>query len=275
MQKEIFFHVGLGKTATTYLQYKVFPKLKGIYYIQRTSYKKSLQLIEQSAQQKIFVSNEFDQQLEQEAKWFSAKHPDARVIIVFRRHDSWIASQYRRLVKNGFSKPFIDFFDIEQDNGAWKHSDLNYFSKIQIIEKYFTHKPLVLFYEDMKRDTFAFIDSIARYTGTTYNKADISLHSVHRSYNEKQLKIFRQLSKALFHYDIPRARQPVLKWMQRIFKQSIQYPLLYLALLVPERFVRKEPLIPQEQLQRIRAHFEDDWQRCVEYAKGSNPARPN
>ncbi len=270
MQKEIFFHVGLGKTATTYLQYKVFPKLKGIYYIQRTRYKKSLKLIEQSAQQKIFVSNEFDQQLEKEAKWFSTRHPDAKVLIVFRRHDSWIASQYRRLVKNGFSKPFNDFFDIEHDRGVWKHSDLDYFSKIQIIEKYFTHKPLVLFYEDMKRDPFTFIDAIAHYTGTTYDKADISLDSVHRSYNEKQLKIFRQLSKRLFYFDIPRAQQPVLKWLQRISKQSIQYPLLYLALLIPERFVSKEPLIPEEQLQCIRQHFADDWQRCIDYAKKNN-----
>lgn len=271
MQKQIFFHVGLGKTATTYLQYKVFPKLQGIQYIQRTRYRNSLRIIEQSPHEKIFVSNEFDQQLEREAKWFSAKHPDARVILVFRRHDSWIASQYRRFVKNGFYKYFIDFFDMDNDRGLWKHADLNYFVKIQIIEKYFTHKPLVLFYEDMQRDTFAFIDAIARYTGTTYSRDAVSLNSVHRSYNEKQLKIFRALSKVLFRFDIPQARQPVLRWLQRIAKQGIQYPLLYAALLAPDSFVSKEPLIPQEQLQRIRAHFADDWQRCAEYAKKNNP----
>ena len=31
-EKEVFFHVGLGKTATTYLQYQFFPKLRGIHY---------------------------------------------------------------------------------------------------------------------------------------------------------------------------------------------------------------------------------------------------
>lgn len=269
--KEIFFHVGLGKTASTYLQYQVFPKLKGIYYIQRTRYKSSLQIIEQTVHRRIFVSNEFDQQLEKEAKWFSAKHPEAKVIIVFRRHDSWIASQYRRFVKNGFSKPFKDFFDIENDNGKWKQSDLNYFDKIKIIEQYFINKPLVLFYEDMKRDTFGFVNTIAQFTGTTFEKDEISLAPVHRSYNEKQLKVFRQLSKVIYRYEIPRSSQPVVRWLQRIIGQAIKYSVLYAALLVPSAFINKEPLIPENQLQKIRAYFEDDWEKCVDYAKKNNP----
>lgn len=272
LNKEIFFHVGLGKTGTTYLQYKVFPKLKDIFYIQRTRYKNSLQIIERSSQTKILVSNEFDRQLEQEAKWFSAKYPEAKVIIVFRRHDSWIASQYRRFVKNGFYKDFSDFFDIDNDMGEWKRSELNYSGKIQIIEKYFTHKPLVLFYEDMKRDPYGFLDTIARFTKTDYDKEEVSLSPIHRSYNEKQLRIFRKLGKVIFRYHIPKARQPVIKWLQRISKQSIQYPLLYGALLVPDKFVSKEPLIPEEQLQRIRSYFEEDWNQCIGFAKRNNPS---
>ena len=30
---EIFFHVGTGKTGSTFLQSRIFPKLKGIHYI--------------------------------------------------------------------------------------------------------------------------------------------------------------------------------------------------------------------------------------------------
>lgn len=271
LEKEIFFHVGLGKTATTYLQYKVFPKLKGVHYIQRTRYKRSLDIIARSPHQRIFVSNEFDQQLEREAQWFSAAHPNAKVIIVFRRHDSWIASQYRRFVKNGFSHPFVSFFDIEQDTGAWKRSDLRYFDKIQILEKYFTHKPLLLFYEDMQRDTFTFIDAIARFTGTTYDTADISLNTVHSSYTEKQLKIFRKISKVIYRYNIPRSQQSAVRWVQRIIRQAVQYSLLYAAALIPESMVSKEPLIPAEQLKRIREYFADDWKNCVEYANRNNP----
>lgn len=271
MQKEIFFHVGLGKTATTYLQYKVFPKFKGVYYIQRTRYRKSIRIIEESKESRIFVSNEFDQQLEQEAKWFSAEHPDAKVIIVFRRHDSWIASQYRRFVKNGFYGQFREFFDIENDRGMWKQHELDYFAKIQVIEKYFTHKPLVLFYEDMKPDTFAFIDKIANFIGATYDRNDISLDSVHRSYNEKQLKVFRKLASVFYRYNLPRVQQPVIRFLHRLSRQALQYSLLYGALLVPEGLVSKEPLIPEEQLKRIREKFTEDWERCKDYARKNNP----
>jgi len=45
-EKEVYFHVGLGKTASTYLQYQLFPKLKGIKYFQRSSYKRYHKIIE-------------------------------------------------------------------------------------------------------------------------------------------------------------------------------------------------------------------------------------
>ena len=44
-QPEIYFHVGLGKVASTYLQHRFFPKLKGIHYIKSTRYRRSLQII--------------------------------------------------------------------------------------------------------------------------------------------------------------------------------------------------------------------------------------
>ena len=98
-EKQIFFHVGTGKTGTTFLQYRVFPKLRNIYYIQRTRYKNVKNIIAESDAQKILISREFDQQLEKEIRWFTHTYPDTTPIIVFRRHDSYIASQYRRFVK--------------------------------------------------------------------------------------------------------------------------------------------------------------------------------
>ena len=112
-QQEIYFHVGLAKTATTFLQYKVFPNFKNIHYLQRTHYKHFRKSIEQAKADKIFISNEFDRQLEKEADNFSSYYPQAKPIIVLRRHDSWIASQYRRAVKNGNTNSFYEFIDLE------------------------------------------------------------------------------------------------------------------------------------------------------------------
>ncbi|MCB0755510.1 MAG: hypothetical protein KDB98_07960, partial [Flavobacteriales bacterium] len=159
--KNIYFHVGTGKTGTTFLQYRVFPKLKGLYYIQRTRYPNAVNIIKASNHSSYLVSREFDQQLENEVKAFSHHFLNAVPIIVFRRHDSYIASQYRRFVKNGFAGSFSDFFNLERDNGRFRKQDLEYVRQINILEQHFTQKPIVLIYEDMQKDALGFISSLA------------------------------------------------------------------------------------------------------------------
>ena len=109
--KRIYFHVGTSKTGTTFLQHRVFPKFKNIYYIRAARYRRVFKIINNTNFKKYLASKEFDQQLEREVKIFSDEYPQAQPIIVFRRHDKYIASQYRRFVKNGFTGNFIDFFD--------------------------------------------------------------------------------------------------------------------------------------------------------------------
>jgi hypothetical protein len=267
----VFFHVGLGKAASTYLQYEFFPKLEGIHYIQRTRYKKSPQIIRQTEEERYLISREFDQQLEEECRWFSAFHPEARVIIIFRRHDGWIASQYRRYLKNGGHRSFKEFFDIDEDKGLWKQTDLAFFPKISIVEQYFPHSPpLVLFHEDLKKEPFAFFDKLARFCGATYDRKAISLNPVHRSYSEKQLKAIRRVSSYLFSDNPSFAKNKVWHWIQRRSRLLACYAILYPAALLPESWFNTEPLIPPAELKKIRAAYEDDWQQVRVYAVRNN-----
>jgi hypothetical protein len=266
-QKEIYFHVGLGKTASTFLQYKVFPKFKDVYYIQRTKYKKSLDIIKSEKHNKYFLSNEFDRQFEYEVGNFAKHFPNAKIIIVLRRHDSWIASQYRRFVKNGFSKKFEDFIDIENDNGFWKLRHLYYYPKLEFIQKHFKEKPLVLFYEELKQNPLDFINKIADYMGVSFDSEDISLSRKHISYNEKQLKVRRSLNK-YFHGHIKESKNPIIKFLQRIFIiMPTRYLILYSALIVPKRLISEEPLTSKEYLNKITEYFKEDWKKCIEYSK--------
>ncbi|MDX1943407.1 MAG: hypothetical protein SFU99_22770, partial [Saprospiraceae bacterium] len=160
---DIYFHIGLGKTATTYLQYEFFPKLEGIYYIQRTLYRKYQEIIDKTKQSRYLVSREFDQQLEEEVNKISAAYPKAKIIIVLRRQDGWIASQYRRYIKNGGRLSFKAYFDVEHDTGLWKRSDVDFMAKIKYVEDRFQQPPLVLFHEDLKKDPYAFFDRLATF----------------------------------------------------------------------------------------------------------------
>lgn len=264
----IYFHVGLGKVASTYLQYRVFPKLLGVYYIQRTRYRRYHKIISKTNYGKYFLSREFDQQLESELEKFSKHYPHAKIIILFRRHDGWIASQYRRYIKNGGAKSFDGFFDIDQDNGLWKQNDLYFYPKIKVAEKYFANKPLVLFHEELKKDPFQFIDKFAKYIGATFEKEDISLKPIHRSYNEKQLKVIHRISKMIFKREPKWVENRLVRWFQRRSRLLVCYLILYPAKLIPAFLVSKQKLIPDGQLKKIREFYADDWQQCLEYGAG-------
>lgn len=268
---EIYFHVGMGKVASTYLQYDVFPKFKDVHYIQRTRYKRAKQIIAKGKYDKYFVSREFDQQLEAEVKDFSATYPEARPIIIFRQHGSWIASQHRRFVKNGNPWEFNEFIDLKNDQGRFKKQDLEFYRNIEILEQYFEHKPLVLFYDDLRKDTIHFSQRIADYMGATFNPADIRLEKRHTSYNEKQLRAIYGVSKRINirkHRDF---KIGVFNQIRRFLVNPIKYGTLYIGPYVPESWLRQEPLVQKEQVEKITHLYQADWERLQSYAKTHNP----
>lgn len=271
MKPVIFFHVGLGKTASTYLQYKVFPFFKDIEFIHRKpKYKRAHEIIAKGNSEKYLISREFDQQLETEVKKFAAYYPDTTAIIVLRRHDSWIASQYRRFVKNGYALKFSEFFDLKTNKGMFSIEDLEFYKKIETLEKYFTKKPLVLFYDDMRKDPFAFFDYIALQIGARYEKEDIKLEKKHSSYSEKQLKAIMRVSKFV---DIRKRnlKRQYLYHFRRFFINIIRYSTLYTAKLLPDSFFSKDDFIDKKELEEVRTFYENDWNLCLEYAQKNNP----
>lgn len=195
------------------------------------------------------------------------------MIIIFRRHHGWIASQYRRYVKNGGHRSFKGFFDIHEDKGLWKQSDLNFFQKIRIVEQYFPEsKPLVLFHEDLKKDPYLFFDRIAGFCGATYEREAVSLKPVHRSYSEKQLKAIHRVSGRLFSDNPSFAKNKIGHWLQRRGRLLACYAILYPAALLPESWFSDEPLIPPAEQAKTRTAYQDDWEQIRACAGQHNPA---
>ena len=83
---QIFYHVGLGKAASTYLQDRVFPKLENIRYVPRDRYRGYQKLIERSEDPRYLISREAAYRLNQRLDEFAAFKADARIILVLRRH---------------------------------------------------------------------------------------------------------------------------------------------------------------------------------------------
>ena len=126
MEKIIYFHVGISKTGSTFLQQRVFPFIKNIHYIPTKKYFKINEEISGIKQGSILVSREFDRQFEREIASFARNHKTVVPIIVFRRHDQYLASQYRRFVKNGFKYGIKQFFDLGEDLGFFKKIHFNF-----------------------------------------------------------------------------------------------------------------------------------------------------
>lgn len=269
---DVFFHVGLGKVASSYLQQRVFPRLDDITYISTHKYKKSPGLIAAGKGDRYLVSREFDRQYEQELRWFASHYPNARVLIIFRRHDSWIASQYRRFVKNGHTMPFTEFFNVENEaNSFWEHRHIEYYWKLELVEELFGTQPLVLFHDDLKKDSWGFFDKMCGFMGANYEKERISLNTTHSSYTEKQLRVLRSFCRR-FKKTPPYGYAE--KWKHWLFYRPwwlVFHLVMYTASVFPKSWVPKEPLYTEEELMAIRQAFEEDWQKVVAYAQKNNP----
>ena len=256
--QEVFFHVGLGKVASTYLQKNIFPRLKGISYISTHQYKKSKLIIPKLKDQKVLVSREFDRQFEEEVRWFTNDYPNARIIILFRRHDDWIASQYKRHVKNGFFKPFREFIDINADQGFWKQRELVYADKLKIIEDCCQYPPLILCYDDLVANPQRFVRNLTDYLEIP-PMTDVPTEKVHKSFSEKQLKVLRAFCRR-FVGIVPANHQNKMKhWLLYRPVWALYHLILYVAYFFPVSRVQDDPLIELDELQMIQERFENDW----------------
>ncbi|MFT4738431.1 MAG: hypothetical protein ACI8QD_000157 [Cyclobacteriaceae bacterium] len=268
---EIYFHVGLGKVASTYLQARFFPKLQGITYIPTNRYKKSKKIISAQLPSKWLVSREFDRQFDREVKWFTETYPQARIIMLVRPHDSWVASQYRRYVKNGWHYSFDHFLDMKNDEGFWKQSDVPYMPRIKLVEELTGQKPLVLFHHELKETPWEFLGKIASFCGATFEQSAVSLQPFHASYSVKQLLVLRQYCR-IYAKKVPKGYSNKLKhWLLYRPVWAYYHLIMYAANFFPKSWVPKEPLIEPELLTEIKSAYHQDWEDIKAYAAKNNP----
>jgi len=267
-QPQVYFHVGLGKVASKYLQHGVFPHFKGIRYIPTRLFYRSIPEISAGKYPSYLVSREFDTQFEEEVRKFAAHFPGAHAILLLRRHDDWIASQYRRFAKNGFTGPFSSCIDPDNDQGRFPMSSLEFYRKIEILRECFSKDPLVLIYDDLLQSPWDFIDRIARYCHATYDREKIRLERRHTSYGTKQIRWMQKVNRRLNIHQPTYSATPWIRFFQKIPFLVYRYGILYSGLLVPGRWVGSDPLIPPDELGRIRELTMSDWERCMEYVRG-------
>ena len=263
MKKVIYFHVGISKTGSTFLQKRVFPFLKNIHYIPTRKYFKINEEISSIKQGSVLVSREFDRQFEREVELFAKNHQDVVPIIVFRRHDQYLASQYRRFVKNGFKHDVKRFFDIDSDLGFFKKIHFNFTHQVNYLKTTFNTEPLVFIYDDLKTSSRDFIQKLSSLIGTKVDLNQIDFSTKHGSYNEKQLKIIRSISKGVNLQKRRVFKSLFLHYIWRFFHAVIRYGILYTSVLIPHFLTSKEPLIDESYLNQVKRYYTKDWEHIM------------
>ena len=263
--KNIYFHVGLAKTGSTFLQNNFFPKLKNIKYISTHKYRRCIDIINNTNYDSYLISREFDRQLEGEVKKILNHFPETKIIIVFREHKKWISSQFKRFSKNGYHFKFEDFYN-NANSGYWKNEDMIYIDKINIIKKYSKYDPLVLNFDELKINPHSYLTKISEYTKSNYNKSNISLNVVHKSYSEKQL-IFLKGFCRIFKPNPPKyyADNKLKHWLYFRPWWLLFHLVMYVAYFLPKNMIVKKPLIDNNYLKKTMKKYKSDWDEILKY----------
>jgi hypothetical protein len=265
-KRNIFFHVGLAKTGSTYLQNRFFKHLAGIQYQHTRQFKNADQFIATHPDEHVLVSREFDRQFYVEVDKFALKHPTATPIMLLRKQDKWMASQYRRFVKNGLADRLEAFLDLTNDNGYFKKIDLSFFHKIEYLESKFDNPPIVLLFDEFKKNPKQFLETLASRMDSSFNLKEINLEAKHAARTDKALKIIRSVNRI-----IP-IRKTEVKWLgpfdipRQWFMKLIKWKIILFSKICPAAWVSKEPLMDPTFLDAVAKEFEDDWNKCLAYS---------
>lgn len=270
MSRVVIFHVGLPKTASTFLQRNVFPHLKHIHYVKKHDFRRHEKIVEKSPYHRVLLSTEFNphpgnpraqKKLDRIKRNFKYIYP----VIVLRKHSSWLKSKYKYYIRKHGSYSFTDFIDPNNDQGAAIRKDLNFFPKIKHLEETYGQRPLVLFQEELKSKPIAAVKIIADFMDATFNEEDIEVSTVKKSYSEHQLKWVRKFNRCYSFSPEKFNPRPVKKLYKKI-SQLFIHSTAYAGKVLPD----PEPdyaLIPKELLEKVDAEYKEDWEQCKAYAK--------
>ena len=261
---EIYYHAGLPKTASTYLQNIVFPYLEGIQYFRKSKLKAYLSLQPEPGKKYLF-SREADIILKQRLRDFHACHPQAKIILVLRRQDKWLTSKYKYYIRKHGWKSFREYFDVVNDQGILPQKEAYFKPRIDFIEDLFKSKPLILFHEDLKKDAKSFIKKFTDYTGTAFIPKKRLDKVIKPKFSPKQLNVLLKYNK-FYKYNDTNFRSQTRKRIYKKFSEYLLHMVAFSSKIIPDSMIKKHELIPQDDLIQIREFYKADWEACLEYA---------
>lgn len=273
----IFFHVGLHKTGTTFLQKAVFPKWQGITYLPWPHLELFLRL---ESGKTYLVSREglsgknWAHHAERDASLMklAGMFPDAGILMSFRKHSGYITSSYRQYIQRGASVTFEEYFDPENDGGIMKRDDFFFRWKLDSVERHFRHRPFVFLHEELSNDLRELLHDLQGHIG---GKAPAAEEIGHERYNESVGYYPAMLLKRL--NTITRSE------LNPEGRYNLNHPTLRRLRLTPATicqrwfsFLPNRPFLTSAQVAQIDELYKDDWDYVRSYrgSRRTDAGRP-
>lgn len=266
--KAIFFHVGLPKTASTFMQRNVFPFFKGIKFVKKHDFKNRDRIISKTRFSTVLLSIELD--LDGPSGYekmvnVAEKYPGTKPIIVFRKHGSWVGSKYKYYLRKHGTASFSEYFNPDTKTGVLSEQSLQFFKKIELLEEKYGQKPLVMFQEEFQRHPMEAIKILADYVGASYDEKDIKIATVKKSYSEHSLYYVRKLNR-WYKYDHSGLKIRLFRELYKKFSGGILHLTAYVAGWLEPGKDKSKKVLPKAIITKINKEYETDWQSCIEYA---------
>lgn len=285
----IYIHIGMIRTGSTFLRTAVFSKWNDIKLSHGLMGGRDFVSLKKEQKYLISWANLsghpwlFDEELKfggwyQQQELFlenlSKFFPDARIMISFRRHDSYVLSLYKHYLLIGGVLPFEKVFDIENDEGIIKKSDLLFKRRLQLVEKFFNDTPFVFLQEELRSNLPALLMDMEKFfMAKAPNIHDLDLRRKrpfdiarieNRGVGLYQSKVLLQLNKLRKSQLNPNGLLPLdNRYTRRLRIDPRTICQVWLALLLPHRPIT----LSKRQQDFIRDYYETDWQFILDYGR--------
>ncbi|HKK82025.1 MAG TPA: hypothetical protein VJ909_07245 [Prolixibacteraceae bacterium] len=257
---KIFFHLGLPKTASTFLQLEIFPQLHELEYYKKHHFKKYKTLLPSEGKSYLFTS-EKDNGLIEEFDNIKTLFPDnSYVILAFRPHYKWLVSKYKNHIRKFGHIRFNDFFSV--DNPSHFEMAPDYYSRIadRCIEK-FGDRVLLLNFEELKTSPDIFLRKIYQFLGLGDEEIRYSNRVVKKAFSNRQVKILRAFNN-IHRYKQYHSKLKPIKFIHYKYHHFMVHIVAFFARFIPVRTNDFENELKQNQ-SKIENHFRADWENML------------
>lgn len=195
-EPEIYLHVGLHKTSTTFLQKEIFPKLESVnlqvhpysifdMYIDKK--KKNILSGEAfSLSMPHYDKSHYKTNRQNALEYLKRLFPDAKIIIGVREKDSWLKSCYSQYIIQGGIFSFEDYLKKYENNII----DINQYLE-QLHE--FWNDIFVYDFKDLKSNTDQVISDLCSFMYCPVPRYEKKKRN--ESLNKNQIRILRKINK--------------------------------------------------------------------------------